>query len=299
MIYPIHRLQRILQFIARHPLAGRRKWRSIARFFYWQISQFVYPHESVWTFTSKTKLVLKKGLIGSTGNLYAGLHDFPEMGFLLHFLRPGDTFADIGANNGSYTVLASGHVGSKTIAFEPMASTQEWLRKNIEENKIEALAEVYPVALGDEKKQVRFSLSLDAENHVLIDEEKHAGVLVNVEVFDELCFPQNLPLLVKLDVEGYEAAVLSGMKKSLADERLKAVIIELNGSGYRYGFDEKQIHVGLLSYGFLPYTYNPFKRELIQWESFGSNNTIYCRDLSFVEERLRTAAPVSVAGEQF
>ena len=80
---------------------------------------------------------------------------------------------------------------------------------------------------------------------------------------------------------------------------IKAIIIELNGSGYRYGFDEKQIHADLLHYGFLPYTYDPFKRELISWDSFGPNNTIYCRDLAFINERLRAADPVLVAGERF
>lgn len=299
MIYPIHRLRRILQFITQHPLAGRHKWRFIFRFFSWQISQFIHPHETEKRFTSKTKLVLKKGLIGSTGNLYTGLHDFPEMGFLLHFLRAGDQFADIGANNGSYTVLASGHVGAKTVCFEPIDSTRDWLVKNIQANKAEELVQVYPFALGDVKKKVRFSDALDAENHVLIEAETHAGIFLEVEVFDDLCFPQQVPVLVKLDVEGYEAAVLSGMKKTLNDERLKAIIIELNGSGYRYGFDEKQIHADLLSYGFLPYTYNPFKRELILWESFGPNNTIYCRDLSFINERLQHAEAVLVAGDRF
>ena len=43
---------------------------------------------------------------GVTGNVYCGLHDFAEMSFMLHLLRAGDLFADIGANVGSYTVLA-------------------------------------------------------------------------------------------------------------------------------------------------------------------------------------------------
>jgi len=130
MVYPFHRLKRIMQFINDHPLASKHKWRSIWRLLYWQISQRIYPHDAVWEFTSKTKLVLRKGLIGATGNLYAGLHDFAEMGFLLHFLRSTDVFADIGANAGSYTVLASGHVRARTLVFEPSRATVEWGQKN-------------------------------------------------------------------------------------------------------------------------------------------------------------------------
>lgn len=299
MAYPIQRLKRILQFITEHPLANKHKWRSILRFLYWQLSQRLYPHDARWEFTSKTKLVLRKGLIGATGNLYAGLHDFAEMGFLLHFLRPADVFADIGANAGSYTVLASGHVRARTLAFEPMPATLEWVKKNITENGITDLVQVFPVALGDQKKTVRFSSGLDAENHVLLDWEKAAETTVNVEVFDDLCYPHNIPLLAKLDVEGYETAVLQGMQKTVADKKLKAIIIELNGSGYRYNFDEKKLHEDLIASGFLPHTYDPFTRKLIALKSFGPHNTIYCRDVPFIIDRLSTAEPVKVMGERF
>jgi len=43
-----------------------------------------------------------------------------DMGFLLHFLRKDDLFLDVGANIGSYTVLAGGAVGAKSISFEPV-----------------------------------------------------------------------------------------------------------------------------------------------------------------------------------
>jgi hypothetical protein len=55
-----------------------------------------------------------------TGNLYAGLHEFSEMGFLLHLLRQNDLFVDVGANLGSYTVLASAVCQARNIAFEPV-----------------------------------------------------------------------------------------------------------------------------------------------------------------------------------
>ncbi|MFY7839493.1 MAG: hypothetical protein ACOVP7_04410, partial [Lacibacter sp.] len=84
------RLTKILNFIKEHPLAGKNKWKYYKRFFYWQLSQRFFAHDQVWRFTSKTKLVLRRHLIGATGNLYTGLQDFSEMGFLLHFLRSED-----------------------------------------------------------------------------------------------------------------------------------------------------------------------------------------------------------------
>jgi hypothetical protein len=44
--------------------------------------------------TQNSKLLVWKGLTGATGNIYCGLHEFEDMAFLLHFLRPRDLSAD-------------------------------------------------------------------------------------------------------------------------------------------------------------------------------------------------------------
>ena len=59
-------------------------------------------------------------MTGITGNIYAGLHEFADMAFVLHFLRGRRPVRRCGrANVGSYTILVSGVVGCRTIAFEP------------------------------------------------------------------------------------------------------------------------------------------------------------------------------------
>ena len=71
-------------------------------------------------------------MTGATGNIYAGLHEFADMAFTLHFLRPDDLFMDVGANVGSYTLLASGVCKARTISFEPYPETMAALRRNID-----------------------------------------------------------------------------------------------------------------------------------------------------------------------
>jgi FkbM family methyltransferase len=44
------------------------------------------------------------------------------MAFVLHLLRPDHKFVDVGANVGSYTVLAAGAVGAEVICIEPVRS---------------------------------------------------------------------------------------------------------------------------------------------------------------------------------
>ena len=296
----MNRLFKIIQFINRHPLAGKHRLRAYWRFLHWQITQRIRPHEVVFPFTPQSKIILKRGLIGGTGNIYAGLHDFSEMGFLLHFLRKEDLFADIGANVGTYTILASAQAGATTFAFEPIPATYSWLEKNIKVNHLEQKVKAFQMGLGEKKDTIRFTNAYDAENHVVSKwEDEQNSIELQIEAFDHICFPDEVPVMVKIDVEGFEAEVLKGMKNSLADQRLKVIIIELNGSGYRYDFDEKEIHASFLLLGFQPFEYDPYQRKLNLLPSFGPNNTIYVRDLAFVEQRLTSAEKIKVLGELF
>jgi hypothetical protein len=104
-------------------------------------------------------------------------------------------------------------------------------------------------------------------------------------------------MLVKIDVEGYETEVLKGMAKTLEAPGLKAIIIELNGSGARYGYDELKIHQLLIESGFKPCLYDPFEHLLAPVDSFGSFNTIYCRDIGYITARLQKAQKIKVMGE--
>lgn len=296
------KLLQIKNFIDHHPLAGRHRIRAYWKFLYWQVSQFLYPHETIVKFAGSTRLAVKKGLTGATGNIYTGLDEFTDMGFLLHFLQKEDLFFDVGANVGSYTILASGYKGVRTVSFEPVPSTFEWLKKNIVINDLTDKVEALNIGLGSSKSVLYFTKSYDTVNHVVADpkqEDMNEVIKVAVEDFDSIAARAGVPNLVKIDVEGFETEVLNGMSQSLQSQNLKAIIIELNGSGQRYGFDEKLIHEKLLKNGFQPYQYNPFKRSLDLLQHFGSHNTIYIKDIPFVKSRVETAEKVSVFSESF
>lgn len=277
-----------IKFVITHPLNRNNKIKSIFRLLKWQINARLNPYPVIYPWTDKTKLIIQKGMAGATGNLYCGLHEYNDMAFLLHFLREEDTFVDIGANIGSYTVLASGHIRANTVSFEPAPSTFHHLENNIRINNIMDKVTAFNIALGSKKGSANFTSSLDTVNHIAGKNETNETIKVPVDLLDNI-LNKKKPALIKMDVEGFENEVIMGALETLKQNELKAIIIELNGSGARYGYDENIIHQTLTNLGFKPFQYIPSERALISLDKHNVNNTIYIRDMDFVMERIKTS----------
>jgi FkbM family methyltransferase len=209
------------------------------------------------------------------------------MGFVLHLLRPGDHFLDVGANVGSYTVLAAGAVGASVTCVEPIPATFAKLQRNIGLNGLSTTVNAWQGGLSDAAGTLRFTEDLDMVNHVVAEAEIAHSVAVPVTTLDDLV-GDNVPVLIKIDVEGHERAVLLGASATLADRCLLAVVMETNGSGARYGVGDEQLSGLMLAYGFAAYGYDPFGRRLID-AKYGDGNTVFVRDRALVEVRLRDA----------
>lgn len=287
-------INRTFGFIHQHPLANKHLLKAYFRFFSWQFKSITKKDLQPIKFLDDTYFLAKKGLAGVTGNIYTGLHEFNEMGFLLHFLRAKDTFFDVGANVGSYTLLASGVCSSNTIAFEPVPSTFNILAQNIILNKLSNLVKLENAGVGKEMGKLEFVANEDTTNRVASEKDLHK-ISVDIVKLDDYC--SSNPILIKIDVEGYETEVLNGGSNMLNNVNLKAIVIELNGSGERYGYNDEHIHDKLISHSFLPYSYDPFSRVLNKLETFGTFNTIYIRDFEFVNARLKSGKSINIFNE--
>src|SRR5690348_855531 len=121
-----------LRFIVGHPLARKAPMAAIWRYFSWQLRSRITRRPIVCKFAGGTHLVVERGMTGATGNVYCGLHEFEDMAFIAHYLRPTDFFVDVGANVGSYTVLAAGVAGASVMSFEPDSLTYHRLVRNLD-----------------------------------------------------------------------------------------------------------------------------------------------------------------------
>lgn len=282
-------LYNILRFIFTHPLSSKNKWAAFKRFLTWQGGSRILSLPIVFPFVGDSKLLVEKGMAGATGNIYAGLHEFEDMAFALHFLREGDVFADVGANIGSYTVLASAVAGAHATAIEPVPSTFVRLKNNISINNIEERVQLVNAGVGSSDGLLHFTSDRDTVNHVLPDGESNEhSIEVKIRTLDEIC-RNRIPTLIKMDVEGFELHALKGATNILSNNTLQAMIIELNGSSQRYGISDAEIHQFILSFGFQPYVYSPFLRTLKRMKSHGEGNTIYIKNEKLASDRVASS----------
>jgi|SRR6185312_12624234 len=282
MLAPLHNIGR---FLAHHPLTRKRRVAAVGRYLQWQVKSR-FRDEIIVEWIAGTRLAVRRGMTGATGNIYAGLHEFYDMAFAIHFLRAEDVFADVGANIGSYTILASGVAGARTIAFEPDPGTAASLEKNIQLNGLSERVEIHIAALGESAGRIRFSMGRDTENRVVGADEPE-GREVRVEMLDA-AVGDRVPSFIKIDVEGYETEVLRGALSLLEKPELKAVLTE----------NKSEPVVKMLeAAGFREVAYDAFQRKLVQAREIAMANALFVRDATFVEHRVATAKFVSVLGQ--
>lgn len=280
-----------LRYVINHPLNRGQKLKAILRYFSWQICSRLANGAVAVPYVNHTRLLVERRMSGANGNIYTGLYEFEDMAFVLHLLRKEDLFIDIGANVGAYTILAGGAVGAKCISIEPIPRTVHHLVDNINLNDMRGRVEVHNIGLGKENSTLRFTADLDTVNHVATVAESGMKMLeVPIRTLDSILGDAK-PTFIKIDVEGFETDVIAGAEKTLSRNSLFGLVMELNGSGERYGFDEKILHRKMLDFGFGSYCYSPFNRKLtsLDGKNLTSGNTLYLRNVDEVIDRLKTA----------
>ena len=302
----------ILEGVYRHPLTKNAPLQAFLRYFKWEIQSRLQPNKKFQKpFIEGLKLIMKRSLDGATSNLIFGLIEFEDMAFICHFLRPKDLFVDIGSNIGSFSLLASGVAGAKSLAIEPIPHTYNLLLENINLNQLTDKIDAKNLGVGVEPGRLNFTLNLDGINHVVTHKDKALDSIgVKVLPLDNLV-EDKCPSVIKIDIEGYEYYALQGAHKTLSNTKLKAIIIELNGSCEHYGIDEQFINNMLNDCGFAAYDYDPKLRMLSARKDFkphgsgkiyaddGTYNTLYLRDIDFVSQRIKNGSQISVFDKIF
>ena len=294
-------LIRLFKFIKSHPLNNGRFLPAMSEFLRWQVACRLHNGDLVYNWIGPIRFFVRKGESGLTQNLYTGLCEFEEMGFLLHFLTPEDLFIDAGANAGSYTLLASVVIGANVISVEPCPDTYLRLTANIKLNTVGDKVAAEKVSLGSEEGSVKFSTDYGPMNHVLREGESSSRtVTVRQTTLDRIVGSES-PSLIKIDVEGYEYELLRGASDTLNNQELNAVILEMNSNQDYYGSSSVEIVNIMDDYGFRMFRYDPVIRTLSPYniENIRKGNVLFIRNIEAVKALVSQANPFEMHGKKY
>lgn len=280
-----------------HPLTASNPLAALYRYVILN-GTFIVKKVVIKKWINGLQLELEKGDAGLVSNVYYGLYEYKESLLLLHFLRKEDTFLDVGANLGHYSLLVTGSLGANSISVEPIPATCKKFNDLIILNKLESSINLHPYGVSNKEGNLYFSSTNTVMNHVVQSNHPDA-IQVKVSTIDTLVDDRDIACF-KIDVEGYEMPALQGAEKVLKNHTLKMIIIELNDSGSRYKIEDREIVGFLENLGFKAYDYNPFKRHFAALDSYNKTqfNTVFIRDLPFVQKRVNGAPKVKVLNRE-
>ncbi|NJR66724.1 MAG: FkbM family methyltransferase [Leptolyngbyaceae cyanobacterium CRU_2_3] len=152
---------------------------------------------------------------------------------VLHsLLSEGDSFIDVGANHGSFSIVASKLVGAAgfVTSIEPQPRLAKLVNKSLALNAL-CNFQVHQIAVGEFDGEIELLVPQDTSGSAGIYPE-HSGthnhniLKVPVKRFDDLMDWRILPgkTLVKLDVEGSEIAFLTGARQMIISRRPKLIL---------------------------------------------------------------------------
>jgi FkbM family methyltransferase len=166
------------------------------------------------------------------GLLIDGSYEPETLKFLEKELSKGGVFVDVGANVGAFTVPISRAVGTsgRVLAIEASPSILSFLSGNIERNKLSQVTIVHCAAHSHDADEVAF-WEAPADHFGMGALTQQFGLVatpVRCRTLDRLITETELVRVdvLKVDVEGFEAAVFRGAERLLTGPSPPTVVFE-------------------------------------------------------------------------
>jgi FkbM family methyltransferase len=261
----IHLFQRgfeILRGLALHPSPPLNRGRAFLRFVLRNLHKRIL-RKSIFFQWNGLNFEVFPDSVSAARVFYMDLPDWWEMNFIKQFLKPGDLCADVGANIGAYTLLAASLVGGegKVAAFEPDPRNAGKLRYQVQRNALTQV-ELVEAAVGSEEGEVRFFGGHDVVNNVKYGEG--GNLRVSATTLDRFYSERGKPIFIKVDVEGFEQAVVKGAKGLMSTGFPLVWQLEVGVRPDAYGFSDAELAALLRSNGYEFYRYNVRAKLLIR-----------------------------------
>ncbi len=198
-----------------------------------------------------------------------------QMGWLKRWLSTGGVFVDSGANIGQMVASLSSLPGVHTLAFEPVTSERNWLKRCLTRFP-EWPVTVIPLGLASREASAtirlsggRSTLRTDWYSNCVMEEERIQ--LTSLDLYAQ-CHGIDRIRLWKLDMEGYEVQALMGARQLLSQARIDALLIETQSSAIPRIQD--QLGEGGYRLFYLHSSAQPLPFQLSRWPVDYSGNLI-------------------------
>jgi FkbM family methyltransferase len=191
---------------------------------------------------------------------FTGTYEPQETLLAQRLLRTGMTVVDVGANWGYFTLLAAHLVGDRgrVLSLEPDPRMFRLLQQNVQSNGLRHV-KALPVAATDrnahttlagyDERGGNFGLSRLA--HAANEGQRQFHVVGRT--LDHLLDAEGMRSVdaLKMDVEGGEAAALAGLAQTLAEGRVRWLILEVHSAHLaEKGRSAEEIATALQQHGY-------------------------------------------------
>ena len=229
--------------------------------------------------------------------IFVGDFEEKEAKFVRSFLEGGGVFVDIGANIGLHTIIAASALRKKgtVISFEPVRKSYERLKENCDINKLQNVRS-YRKGLSEEKGKKRIKTSQDGYDAWNTFSDPSAGEEyekeeVEVTTLDDMAEKDpdiGNATLIKIDVEGWESAVIRGGQKLLSPDEAPVLLVEFTDQNTRPGETCQDLYELLRDLGYSLYEFGGAKkiRKHTPKEYYDYTNLIATKKFKLMKTRL-------------
>ena len=167
--------------------------------------------------------------------LQHGVYEAELLATVKTLLHPGDTFVDVGANEGYFSVVASCAVGSsgRVLAIEPQSRLGPVLKKNLALNGCTNVL-ISAMAVSDRQGRAELYLTPSLNNGAssIIRPTKYPlfRQTITTATLEELLDQYRVEqcALMKIDIEGWEYEAVLGSRQVFRSGRVRALALELH-----------------------------------------------------------------------
>jgi len=206
-------------------------------------ARYVYGQDLIVNTTRGLRMSLPGSDLSITPEIALnGTYEESELLFVERTLRGGDFFVDVGCNVGIFSLVAARRVGpfGRVHSFDANGKVLEHLRRSLVMNWLHDRVVVHHRAVGSNEAMVSLTVAetclggsnLGGNDNAVYDRTvAETGTTYTVDVQQvrlDRVFPLALEIkLLKIDVEGFEAAVIDGAEQLFQQRAVGHVMLEL------------------------------------------------------------------------